>query len=162
LWKASASHAAPAPRTQDLGRRATPQQVQQSLLAHGAYLQEEMQVTRQLYQHAQQMMQRAQQEHEQLLQQRRAGAPPPPEGKGKAAASEGGGCGGEAAAAQARAGPAAAAGLPQHAAVMLRGVVGLGLEPGQAAPYAHDGMLNGVRFGLVAGRRRLLAAEQAS
>lgn len=49
---------------------------------------------------------------------------------------------------------------PPHAAIMLRGVFGLGLEPGQTEPYVQDGMLNGVRFGLVAGRQRLLAAEQ--
>ncbi|KAI3437592.1 hypothetical protein D9Q98_000045 [Chlorella vulgaris] len=50
-----------------------------------------------------------------------------------------------------------------HAAVMLRGAFALGLEGAQAGPVPllSDGMCNGVRFGLVAGRQRLIAADQS-
>lgn len=50
-----------------------------------------------------------------------------------------------------------------HAAVMLRGMFALGLDPIQAQemPFLSDGMCNGVRWGRVAGRQRLLAADQS-
>jgi hypothetical protein len=48
------------------------------------------------------------------------------------------------------------------AGVMMRGLVALGLEAVQAqqVPFLSDGMCNGVRWGLVVGRQRLLAADQ--
>ena len=57
---------------------------------------------------------------------------------------------------QAQQAPGPAAGL------MMRGLVALGLEGVQAqqVPFLSDGMCNGVRWGLVAGQQRLLAADQ--
>ena len=45
---------------------------------------------------------------------------------------------------------------------MMRGLVALGLEAVQAqqVPFLSDGMCNGVRWGLVGGQQRLLAADQ--
>ena len=58
----------------------------------------------------------------------------------------------------------AAADLPQRGALSLGGMIILGY-PNHAAAVGNttneDGMVNGVRFGIVAGKERLLAAEQS-
>ena len=52
----------------------------------------------------------------------------------------------------------------QHAPVVLAAVVGLGFPSAEAAaarPFHESGMVNGIRFGLVGGRQRLVAADQS-
>ena len=61
-------------------------------------------------------------------------------------------------------GPEASPAEPERGAVVLAGVMGLGLaDQDAAANFAlePESMVNGVRFGMVAGEERLLAAEQS-